>query len=249
MSEWDGGAYQRLSEPQLAWGSKVLDRLALRGDERALDAGCGAGRVTALLCARVQQVIGVDQSQSMLETARATLAGVRNVALVRASVDALPFDGAVDVIFSTATFHWVRDHERLFGSLARALRPGGRLEAQCGGAANVARLMARTRAILRRAPFAAHMEGFRDPWLFADAETTAARLRAAGFVEVETWLEEERPTFADAATYAAFLEKIVLRDHLVRLPVELRRALLDELAAAGDFSLDYVRLNLRGRRA
>src|SRR4051812_12154570 len=103
-SEWDGGAYQRLSDPQLAWGRKVLDRLPLHGAERALDAGCGAGRVTALLCARVQQVIGVDQSQSMLETARATLRGAPSVALVRASVDALPFAAAVDVIFSTATF-------------------------------------------------------------------------------------------------------------------------------------------------
>src|SRR3954451_22618934 len=127
-TEWDGRAYERLSDPQLAWGKKVLDRLALRGDERALDAGCGAGRVTALLRERVASVIGIDQSQSMLETARVALPSVQ---LVRASVDALPFFDAVDVIFSTATFHWVLDHERLFASLARALRRGGRLEAQC----------------------------------------------------------------------------------------------------------------------
>ena len=40
----------------------------------------------------------------------------------------------VDAILSTATFHWIADHERLFARLHAALRPGGRFVAQCGGA-------------------------------------------------------------------------------------------------------------------
>src|SRR3954464_15885959 len=124
-ADWDGRAYRDLSEPQLKWGRKVLDRVRLAGDERVLDAGCGAGRVTALICERVPRgrVVAVDLSQSMLETARSELARFDNVELLRADVSRLPLDGAVDAILSTATFHWVHDHDALFASLYRALAP------------------------------------------------------------------------------------------------------------------------------
>ena len=39
----------------------------------------------------------------------------------------------MDLIFSTATFHWIKDHDGLFRWLAQALKPQGRLVAQCGG--------------------------------------------------------------------------------------------------------------------
>jgi trans-aconitate 2-methyltransferase len=45
----------------------------------------------------------------------------------------------VDLIFSTATFHWIKDHDRLFRRLAQALKPQGRLVAQCEGQDNIAR--------------------------------------------------------------------------------------------------------------
>src|SRR4051812_2541383 len=171
--DWDGRAYRVLAEPQLAWGKKVLDRLTLAGDERVIDAGCGAGRVTALVCERVPRgrVIAVDRSQSMLETARAELRCFSHVELVRADLTALPFDCEAEVVFSTATLHWVLDHAALFASLHRALVPGGRLEAQCGGGANIARLFERVDRLIARPPYADHFVGFRLPWLFADAET------------------------------------------------------------------------------
>ena len=52
VTDWDAGAYHRLSEPQLAWGLDVLARLELRGDETAADVGCGTGRLTAQLRGR-----------------------------------------------------------------------------------------------------------------------------------------------------------------------------------------------------
>src|SRR6266704_2621497 len=69
---WDAGAYDRLSGPQYAWGQRVLDRLGLRGDETVLDAGCGTGRLTALLLVRLPhgKVIAVDKSEAMLAEAR-----------------------------------------------------------------------------------------------------------------------------------------------------------------------------------
>jgi trans-aconitate 2-methyltransferase len=85
--------------------------------------------------------------------------------------------GRLDAIVSTATFHWLPDHDALFRNLAEALRPGGRLEAQCGGRGNIASVV---RALERVAPGEAY------PHAFASAEETAGRLEAAGFTEVET---------------------------------------------------------------
>ena len=141
--EWNASTYHRVSSPQFAWGQAVLDRLPLRGNETVLDVGCGTGRLTELLAGRLPhgRAIGIDQSVNMLATARtATRASVRGrIAFVQADAAALPIAGRADAIFSTATFHWVLDHDRLFRSLFAALTPGGRLVAQCGGGPNLER--------------------------------------------------------------------------------------------------------------
>jgi trans-aconitate 2-methyltransferase len=254
--EWNSSAYHRLSAPQVSWGKKVLSRLRLRGDEVVLDAGCGTGRLTADLLDALPHghVIGVDLSQNMLRSAREHLAqfGSR-VSLAACDLVHLPFERAFDVIVSTAAFHWVLDHDRLFENLRRALMPEGRLEAQCGGGPNLARLRERANAVARTPKFARMFSGFREPWLFQDASAAAEALRRAGFVDVETSVEPA-PTVLDSAEhYCEFIRNIVFRRHLERLPSEEWRAeFLARLAeqAAGDdppFALDYWRLNLRGR--
>ena len=144
-TEWDASAYERVSGPQLGWGRTVLDRIPLRGDEAALDAGCGTGRVTRLLAERLPEgrVIGVDGSQAMVAEARERLADLAPRVTVRqGDLLELELDEPVDLIVSTATFHWILDHDTLFRRLNAALRPGGRLVAQCGGAGNVAATLA-----------------------------------------------------------------------------------------------------------
>jgi SAM-dependent methyltransferase len=256
--EWNAAEYHRLGNPQLEWALRVLERLPLRGDETVLDAGCGSGRVTEKLLERLPrgQVIAVDASRNMLEAAREHLAprfGDR-VRFLHADLAALDLDQVADVVFSTATLHWVLDHDRLFPLLHRALRPGGRLHAQCGGGANVKRLRDRSAAVLSRPPFAEHFARWREAWFFPWPEDTAERLRRAGFVDVETGLEAVLPVFPDAPTYRAFLMNVVVPSYLEVLPPPLQDRYLDALVQAGAkddprWSLDYVRLNLSGRRA
>jgi trans-aconitate 2-methyltransferase len=138
---WDARAYTRLGEPQFRWASALIDQLELRGDETILDAGCGSGRVTAVLRERVPRgrVIAVDVSLDMLEQARATL-GDDRVEYRHADLATLGMLGVADVVFSAAVFHWVPDHAALFRSLCAALVPGGRLHAQCGGIGNLVRV-------------------------------------------------------------------------------------------------------------
>jgi trans-aconitate 2-methyltransferase len=259
--EWDAATYHRVAQPQTAWGEDVLGRIVLAGDETALDLGCGSGRLTATLAARLPRgrVVGVDRSWNMLGEARLNWQSVgepghdgpaRRITCAQADGAALPFRDVFDLVFSTATFHWIQDHDALFAGVFTALRPGGRLCAQCGGGPNVARFHARATLLQQDPRFAPHDRSWREPWNFQDAERTATRLRAHGFAGVRTELAPAPTTFADAASYRVFVRTAVARPHLTALPTpERREAFLDaltDMAATDDppFTLDYWRLNM-----
>ena len=254
--EWDAGTYQRISEPQFAWGRAVVERIPLEGDEDVLDAGCGTGRVTRLLAERVRRgtVLGVDGSAAMVEEASRQLADLGDrVRLIRADLRALELDEPVDLIVSTATFHWILDHDALFARLFAALRPGGRLVAQCGGAGNIAGTLAAADAAAAVAPYAEHLAARVQGWLFADEASTVARLERAGFTGARAWLEEVPAVFDTRDEGAEFLATVVLRPHLERLPPDLRAPYAREVAERrtrpdGRVEIDYVRLNLEARR-
>ena len=143
-------------------------------------------------------------------------------------------------MFSTATFHWVPDHDALFANLAAVLGPGGLLVAQCGGVGNIASV---------RQAVADVGETWSGPWTFATPEETSARLEAAGFVDIEAWLHDE-PTFIDPGEpMETFLATVVLRAHLDRLPESEREAFVRQVASRlPSNEIDYVRLNLVARR-
>jgi len=254
--EWDATAYHRLSGPQVSWGKKVLSTLKLRGDEFLMDAGCGTGRLTAELLQHLPEgrVVGVDVSQNMLATARdhLHLHFRDHVYFVAADLQNLPFERAFDGIFSTAAFHWVPDHLRLFRSLFIALRPGGWLRAQCGGGPNLARLRARMDALMAAPKCAPFFSRFRNPWVYNDADTAAELLRQAGFVDIETSLEPAQTVLENAEIYSEFVRSVIVRRPLEEIPEPpLRAEFVAELArqAANDdppFSLDYWRLKLSG---
>ena len=245
--DWDAGTYDRVSGPQAEWAERVLDRLPLDGDETVLDAGCGSGRVTRMLLDRLPQgrVVAVDSSRSMVEHARAALD--ERATVLQADLTELELDEPVDAVFSNAVFHWVPDHRRLFARMFAALRPGGRLIAQCGGEGNIRRFHELATALTEREPFAPYFEGWRGGWHFAGPEQTAERLRAAGFECVETGLEPYPVALEEPAD---FLRSVCCGPHLERLPEELRGPFVDAIVEAftPDFTLDYVRLNIDAGR-
>jgi len=103
--EWNAGEYERLADPMTRWGGQVLERLVLNGDEAVLDGGCGTGRVTEQLLAKLPRgkVIGVDASSTMIEQAKVRFAGNPRVTLLAADLTTLDLPEPVDAILSTAT--------------------------------------------------------------------------------------------------------------------------------------------------
>jgi trans-aconitate 2-methyltransferase len=256
--EWNAGEYHRLSAPQFLWGQRVLNELHLRGDECVLDVGCGTGKLTRLLLQNVPRgrVLGLDVSRNMVLHAQGNLHpdfGDR-VQFVAADLLSLPFLGRFDGIFSTASFHWVLDHDALFRSLFQVLKPGGWLHAQCGGGPNIARLRKRARILAQSPEFSQWLAAFPEPWFFSDAETAAFNLRAAGFEDVHTDIEAAAYSVPTSQEFQEYLRTFVLHRHLELLPGEqLRQRFLEELAAASaddnpPWTLDYTRLNLRARK-
>jgi len=244
--DWDAATYQRLSAPIEAMGRDVLWRLELDGDETVLDAGCGTGRVTAALAERLPRgrVIAVDGSRAMVEEARRRLPETVDVRV--ADLLELELEAPVDAIVSTATFHWILDHDRLFERLRDALAPGGRLVAQCGGEGNVAAVKDAGFDLARREPFAEHLSGWPGDWNFASPRETEARLRRLGFEDVWCWATR---VDVDVEDVEGYLGAICLGSFLERLPDDLREPFVNAATErlGAPLTIHYVRLNILAR--
>jgi trans-aconitate 2-methyltransferase len=186
-------------------------------------------------------------------TAEQSCAGIAPIHLICADLAALPFHQSLDGIFSTAAFHWVKDHERLFRSLFLALKPGGWLEAQCGGGPNLARLRKHASVLMSREPYARYFAGWEPPQFYADEVSTAARLRNAGFVDVATSVEPAGFSLGNVPDYRQYLATVTFHQHIARITdAALRERFLDDMTeqalAEKELHLGYWRLNIRGRK-
>jgi len=243
--EWDADTYHAVATPHQGWGAEILDRLTLRGDETVLDLGCGTGRVSAQLLERLGpegHVIGVDGSAAMVAEAARQLGGER-ARFVQQDLLELTVGEPADAAVSSATFHWIADHDRLFARIRAAVKDGAPFLAQCGGRGNVDSIVTAVREVAAREPFAATFAGWPGPWNFASPDETVPRLERAGFAVQRVWLNEspQRPPEP-----REFLRTVSLGSHLERLAPELHEAFLDAVleGLGPDHVHDYVRLNI-----
>jgi trans-aconitate 2-methyltransferase len=248
LREWDATTYDSLPLPHLRWGRRTLGRLPLTGDETVLEAGCGTGRDTEALLDVLPRgrVVAIDGSARMLERLGERLAtrpGDRDrVEAIQADLtEPLPVREPADAAFSVATFHWIHDHDTLFANIARALRPGARFVADCGGAGNVAAVSAAV-ADVTGEPTAT--------WNFAGTDDTRERLVRAGFTDVEVALVPDPARLEPGEQFLSYLATVVLGAQLDRLPATEHEAFVEAVAARlSEPVVDYVRLEFSARRA
>ncbi len=250
VREWDGSVYDRISAPMEALGRAVLDRLELGGDETVIDAGCGSGRVTEALLARLPRgrVIAVDASASMVAAARERLAGAgigpERVEVREGDLLELEVDEPVDAILSTATFHWIaRPRSALRAGCAVRSRPGDGWWRSVGGrATSMCCAGSPTRSWnANRTPRTSATGGHRGTTPVPRPPASGCSARA--FTSAECWLQ---PAPQQPEHPREFLSSIVLGPHFQQLPEDLREPFLDTvLAELGEpVVVDYIRLNL-----
>ena len=235
--EWDATAYDSLPLPHVAWGQRVLDRMRLTGDERVLDAGCGTGRDGAALLSRWPnaRLVGIDGSQQMIDAARERLGP--DVELHVADLTApLPLDEPVDAVMSVAAFHWIEDHDLLFGNLAAVMRPGARLTSDCGGQGQLAIMTAALVEVTGDGKFGTSFKGI---------DETRESLSGAGFEVEDVRLREDPLRLDDPDLLETYLATVNLGSHLVDLPMDEQREFVRRVREAmAEPVIDYVRLEI-----
>jgi trans-aconitate 2-methyltransferase len=129
MTEWDASEYARLSALQEAMAQEVLSLLDLKGTEHVWDVGCGNGKVTSKIAARVPQgsVVGVDSSADMIAFASKNFCSdvQANLRFEVANARNLPFREEFDLVVSFNALHWIAEQSEALGSIRDALKPDG----------------------------------------------------------------------------------------------------------------------------
>jgi trans-aconitate methyltransferase len=255
---WNAEVYDRIGTPMRGWAQKVIDDLGLRGDETVLDAGCGSGSVTFDLWERLPEgkIYAVDSSPDMIEKLGATIKerDIQNIVPITASLTDFTLPEQVNVVFSNAVFHWIPDDDGLFGSLFRATKPGGCLRAQCGGARNIARLMAATHDVERRDLYNQHIPEPIDARKYRTPDDVREAMERNGWSEVHAALFESPVTFEDNDAASLYLRTIILQQQAAILPGNLSEQFLRDVITEVErrhgepFVADYVRLDIWGRR-
>lgn len=237
---WLPDRYARNARFVADYGAVLIDMLKPRRGERILDLGCGDGALTEKVAASGASVIGVDSSPEQVAAAAA-----RGLDAEVVDGQALTFDDSFDAILTNAALHWMTDSEAVIAGMWRALKPGGRIVGEFGGAGNVAAVVAALSDGLNRRgidPRAAN------PWYFPSPAEYRSKLEAAGFRvptialvprptplpgEMEDWLETFGESFLNAVTDEE-------RPDFVAEVVEALRPKLFE--PQGRWVVDYVRL-------
>jgi trans-aconitate methyltransferase len=135
---WNANLYDNKHSFVFKYGEDLVKLLNPQAGERILDLGCGTGYLTKLILESGAEVIGIDNSEHMIEKAEARYP---NLDFRIMSADDFSFDTKFDAIFSNAVLHWVLNCEQAVKCMYHNLKAGGRIVIEFGGKNNVARVV------------------------------------------------------------------------------------------------------------
>jgi len=247
VQTWDPETYARNARFVSDLGAPVVELLAPKAGERILDLGCGDGVLTKRLADLGCEIVAVDSSAAQVDAARKLGLDARVM-----SGEDLPFDSEFDAVFSNAVLHWIKRADPMIASVCRALKPGGRFVAECGGYGCVNTIRTALVQTLDRRGLDGESHV---PWYFPTPGDYATRLERAGF-RVDSIALIPRPTPLPGDVIG-WLETFG-QSFLNALPDDARPEYLREVRATlepqlrqhdGTWIADYVRLRFAATRS
>ena len=205
--EFDGKEYEKASAHQKEWGSKLITELELAGHESVLDLGCGNGSLTSQIAELLPKgrVLGIDASQGMIDEALSKEQD--HLHFRKLDINEIDFVEEFDVVFSNATLHWVKDHQRLLQNVHRALRPGGRLRFQFAGDGNCANFFAVVREAMGQEEFRTFFADFEWPWYMPPIDEYRSLAESSDLHEVRVWGENADRFFPEAEAMIRWIDQ------------------------------------------
>ncbi len=208
MTEWNAPGYTRIAGLQEAMAAEVLALLKLKGNERVLDLGCGNGKVTAEIAARVPNgsVVGVDASAEMIHFAAAHFStAVRpNLRFETRDIRHLPFHEEFDLLVSFNALHWIPDQDEALRTIRSAMKPAAlaqlRLVAD-GERKSLETVLEETRKSTR---WAAYFRDVHDPYLHLTPEEYAAAAERNHLHVLDIHVGDKAWDFKSHENFAAF---------------------------------------------
>jgi trans-aconitate 2-methyltransferase len=203
MTEWNASEYARISGLQAAMAEEVLSLLDLQGTEQILDVGCGNGKTTTEIAARVPRggVLGVDASADMISFAAAHSDLPPNLKFAVADARNLPYRYQFDRVVSFNALHWIPEQDQALRSIHAALKPDGLAQLRLVPKADRKSLEDVLEDARLSPRWSAYFSGFRDPYLRLTADQYGELAEQNGFevrrkrVEAKTWDFQSRSAF------------------------------------------------------
>jgi len=256
--EFDGEKYKLASSQQNAWGMKLISELEFKGGERILDLGCGDGVLTAEMAKLVPDgfVLGIDASESMIETARKYHAGA-NLRFELLDINDIDFESEFDLVVSNATLHWVKDHRKLLRNVFRALKSRRTARFQFAGDGNCTNLIRILREVMSAKEYETYFLEFEWPWYMPAVDEYRALLGEVAFAEKRVWIENVDKHFVSTETMTKWLDQPSLvpflgyiaekdRQHFRNAVVE--RMIKETLQGDGTYFETFRRINVLARK-
>jgi trans-aconitate methyltransferase len=255
--EFDGKKYEKASAHQKEWGAKLISELALRGNERVLDLGCGDGVNTALIAKALPsgEVVGIDASKGMIDTAKPKEKA--NLHFVLMDIDEITFEDEFDVIYSNATLHWVKDHHLLLKNVFKALRDGGLLRFNFAADGNCSHFFKVIRKAMGKEKFSRFFSDFSWPWYMPKVDEYTQLISQSELKDAKVWGENTDRYFPDTGTMIGWVDQPSLVPFLTYVPesykADFREYVVGEMVretkqADGKCFETFRRINLFGRK-
>ena len=208
MTEWNAREYARVAGLQEAMAAEALSLLDLKGTEHVLDLGCGNGKITAEIAARVPRgsVVGVDASADMIAFASDHFGPALrpNIQFQMGDVRCLSLEEKFDLVVSFNALHWIAEQDLALRSIRSALKGDGLAQLRlvpAGKRKSVENVLEETR---QSSTWARYFRQFHDPYLHLTPEQYGALAERNGLRVRRIHTEDKAWDFETRAAFSAF---------------------------------------------